>query len=156
LLKNILPDKIMGKKFLANQLAKLKNDYSDYFPQSIIRFNDKFKSGLTPFEYGEVLADSKIILCPKGFSSSECFRHYEAMRAGCIIISEKLPNNELYEKSPILQVAQWREGLKIAEDLINDPDRMQKLHEDALFWWRNNWSERATAGYIKSNLLDLA
>lgn len=154
-LKNLLPDKMWGKKFLTNHLVKFKSDYSDYFPQSIIYFNDKFKSGLTPSEYGEILADSKIVLCPKGFSSSECFRHYEAMRAGCIIISEELPHNELYEGSPILQVSSWREGLKLAEELINDPDRMRKLHEAALFWWKTRWSEKATAGYIKSKLLDL-
>ena len=155
-LRRILPDSLRGKRFLIKQLIRWRSDYSHYFPQSIICFNNSFKSGFTPSEYAGVLVDSKVVLCPAGFSSAECFRHYEAMRAGCVIVSEKLPDNELYTGSPIIQITDWREGLEITERLIRDPAEMQKIHEKALAWWRDKWSEKATAHFIKSKLLALA
>ena len=151
-----LPDGMRGERFLRDQLVKVKNDYSNYFPQSIICFNNSFKSGLTPSEYSEILSDSKVVLCPAGFSSSECFRHYEAMRAGCVIVSEKLPDNELYNGSPIIQINSWSEGLTIVNKLIQDPAQMHKIHHEALLWWRDRWSEAATANYIRSKLFDLS
>lgn len=155
ILSRLLPDTLKGKRFLIKYLVKWKSDYSHYFPNSIIYFNNSFKSGFTPSEYAEVLTDSKIVLCPAGFSSSECFRHYEAMRAGCVIVSERLPDNELYADSPIIQISDWQEGLKIAEELIQNPVEMQNLQDKAVSWWKDRWSEKATANYIKRKLLEL-
>src|SRR5690606_30233071 len=39
-LRYLLPDGMRGKRFLKDQLVKVKNDYSSYFPQSIIYFNN--------------------------------------------------------------------------------------------------------------------
>jgi|SRR5690606_3956207 len=156
MLSRLLPDTLRGKKFMIKYFAKWKSDYSHYFPNSIIYFNTSFKSGFTSSEYAEVLADSKIVLCPAGFSSSECFRHYEAMRAGCVIVSEKLPANELYIDSPIIQITNWREGLEITRKLIQDPVEMENIQERALSWWKERWSEKATANFIKSKLMQLA
>src|SRR5690554_3749169 len=85
-------------------LIRYRNDYSSFFPQSRIIFNGSFKSGMSEQEYGEVLRNSKIVLCPRGFESVESFRHFEAMRAGCVVVSEKLPQNYLYKNSPIIEV----------------------------------------------------
>lgn len=156
LLRYLLPDGMKGERFVKDQLLKVKSDFSSYFPQSIIRFNNSFKSGLTPTQYSEVLSESKVVLCPAGFSSAECFRHYESMRAGCVIVSEKLPDNELYNGSPIIQITNWREGLAIVDRLIKDPVQMQKIHENALLWWKDKWSEAATANYIKTKILSLS
>lgn len=156
ILGKLLPDNIPGKKFLIKWVVKWKNDYSQYFPQSIIWFNNSFKSGFSPSEYAGVLADSKVVLCPAGFSSAECFRHYEAMRAGCVIVSEKLPDNELYIGSPIIQIANWKEGLEITARLIREPLELQRIQEEVIVWWRDKWSEKATANFIISKLRDLA
>ena len=154
-LKYLIPSKKFVFKSLCNLLLKTKSDFSNYFPDSIIKFNGKFRSGLNPLKYGEILVHSKVALCPKGFSSPECFRHYESIRAGCIVISEKLPDNELYRNSPIIQVENWDQGLEIVRGLLKNENKMKEIHLKTLAWWENKLSERATANYITHCLLSL-
>nr|GFD58552.1 hypothetical protein [Tanacetum cinerariifolium] len=83
-----------------------------------------------------------------GSVADECFRHYEAMKAGCIIVSERLPDNPFFSDSPIIQVANWEEGDAAIKKLLAQPATMQQLHEAALRWWRDVMSETAVAGYM--------
>ncbi|MFC4873132.1 hypothetical protein [Negadavirga shengliensis] len=160
--KPILPSQTFLKERLWNKttkyralLLKLRTDFSDYFPDSIIMFNSSFKTGFSPYEYGEFLADSKIVLCPKGFDMTECFRHFEAMRAGCVIISEKLPETEFYKNSPIIQIEDWGKGLAIAKNLIDDLDTMAGIQQKTIKWWEEKCSEKGTAAYIYRKLQTL-
>ena len=118
----------------------------------MILFNRGFKSGLTPSTYGETLSQSKVILCPRGYFSTECFRHYEALRAGCVIISERLPDNHLYKNSPIIQIDDWNEGLQQVDKLLADKEKLNQLSQQGLEWWTNVFSEKATAHYIADRL----
>jgi hypothetical protein len=154
-LKYLIPSGKFVFRSLCNLLLRMKSDFSSYFPDSIIKFNGKFRSGISPAKYGEILVHSKVALCPKGFSSPECFRHYESMRAGCIVVSEKLPDNELYRNSPIIQVDNWDQGLEIVRDLLKNENQMKEIHYKTLEWWENKLSERATAKYITSCLASL-
>ena len=149
---SLFPNRLLTTEVGIKLLLNLKRDFSRYFPDSLILFNHKFKSGLTPSVYGETLSQSKVILCPRGYFSTECFRHYEALRAGCIVVSERLPDNHLYKDSPIIQIDNWDEGLKQVGKLIVDQEKMDQLHHQALDWWENVFSEKATAKYITSCL----
>lgn len=122
--------------------------FDSKFPNAFIRFTNGFKQGLSPEKYGEIISNSKIVLCPKGFNLPECFRHYEAMRAGCVIISEKLPPTFFYKGSPIIQISDWKEGLKIADELLNNNSKLEELSKMTINWWENKCSENATAQYI--------
>lgn len=133
-------------------LMKFGNDFSRFFPDSIILFNGSFKSGYTLEQYGKILSESKIVLCPKGYKKTDCFRHFEAMRAGCIIVSEKLPTTEFYSKSPIIEIDNWNQGLKVVENLLKDPERMKVLQRKTMDWWNEKCSEKATAAYINRSL----
>jgi len=151
-----IPSRLVKYRRVLNSfLLNFQDDFSKYFPDSVIIFNNGFKTGYTPQEYGKVLSESKIVLCPNGFTTSESFRHFESMRAGCIIISEKLPETEFYSQSPIIEIKDWKEGLLKAKELLSDPSTMEALHKDTLTWWENKCSEIATAKYIHSKLLRL-
>jgi len=128
-------------------------DLSHVLPNSILYFTDGFKRGLPPEEYGRILADSCIVLCPKGFNSSETFRHFEAMRAGAVVISEPLPDTHFYRDSPIIIVSDWREGLAKAKSLIENPDVLKRLQLETIHWWETVCSEEATARYLRDKLL---
>jgi hypothetical protein len=149
-----IPHKIIRKaiQFLSRiNLVKglfTRITFDHKFSSSYIRFTNGFKKGLSPKLYGEVLANSKIVLCPKGFHSTECFRHFESMRAGCIIISEKLPPTFFYKDSPIIQISDWLEGINIVNELINDTAEMENRSKKMLDWWEKHCSENATAHYI--------
>lgn len=136
-------------------LLKLQSDFSSLFLNSIIIFNSSFKGGFSPEEYGKVLSDSKIVLCPKGFFMTECFRHFEAMRAGCVIVSEPLPETPFYLNSPIIQVDNWDEGIKKVKELLKHESKLEDIHQQTLDWWNEKCSENATARYIVDGLQSL-
>lgn len=156
-LLKILPDnfnpKYLINKYTKNYILKIKSSFDDLFPQpSIIRFTNRFKSGINPEEYGKILADTKIVLCPKGFHSSECYRHYEALRAGCVVISEKLPDTYLYKESPIIQVDNWKEITDIVEDLLSNSEKLNELSLASRKWYEDTLSAEATAERMKDIL----
>ncbi len=128
-------------------------DFSNKFPNSYIRFTNGFMKGLDVTTYGNMLYNSKIVICPRGYDRSETFRHFEAMRAGCIIISEPLPKTRLYRGSPIIELETWTDLQKTVKELLNSPTRLNELHQQTLDWWNNVCSEKATAMYIKEQLL---
>lgn len=146
---------MLSHKYYIKFLLWFQRDFSNFFPRSIIFFNKSFKGGFSLFEYGEILAQSKIVLSPKGFNSTECFRLYEAMRAGCIIISERLPSVVFYKDSPIIQISNWKDGLKIAKELLKDADKLKQIQKKTLDWWETVCSEKGTASYMFDKLRGL-
>jgi len=74
------------------------------------------------------------------------------MAAGCIIISEKLPENLLYKTAPIIQVSDWKAGIAIALKLLNNIAELEQLQQNSIDFWRKNYSESAVAGYVKIHL----
>ncbi|WP_194777086.1 hypothetical protein [Pararhodonellum marinum] len=151
-LRYFMPKKGYPTEQFRQFLLSIKKDFSDYFKDSLIVFNNGFKTGLDQQEYGKVLAESKIVLAPSGFSRPECFRHIEAMRAGCVIISDKLPEKEFYTDSPIIQVDNWKEGLSKAKKLLSDKPMLQDYHLRTVDWWENVCSEKAVAQYMGDKL----
>jgi hypothetical protein len=152
----LLPaQRFLRHKYYRKLLLWLRSDFSSEIPDSILVFNDGFKRGFSPETYGCVLADSKIVLSPKGFNSTECFRIYEAMRAGCVIISEKLPDVIFYKGSPVIQVDDWGEGVKRAKELMQDKEELQRLQLETVAWWNLKCSEKATAIYMSTSLMKL-
>jgi hypothetical protein len=133
--------------------AAILSDLSSAFPQSFIRFTSGFAKGLDRTTYGTILRDSKIALCPAGWKSSETFRHFEAMRAGCVLVSDVLPNTRIYRNAPIIQVRDWRSLDKIVSDLLRDTKRMAELQRLSLEWWNNVCSEKAVAAFIAAQIM---
>lgn len=111
-----------------------------------LRLTGDFASSAFGFDdsYLLSLAMSKIALCPTG-NSVETYRLFEAMRAGCVIISEPLPKHWFYRGSPIITVASWRELPSVLSDLFADPAGMQVIGERTFAWWRDVCSESAVA-----------
>lgn len=137
--------------FLQHRLQnKLKITYDNKYSSSYIRFTNGFAKGLNAQDYATYIKNSKIVLTPHGSIAEECFRHYEAMKCGCIIISERLPDNYFFSNSPIIQIDDWKQGDKIIKKLLANPAQMQELHEASLKWWQDVMSEAAVATYMKN------
>lgn len=77
------------------------------------------------------------------------------MRAGCIIISEKLPGTYFYQNSPIIQVHHWRDGLRKVAELLENPIEMERLGDLTKKWWVERCSEEATAQFVFDKLTSL-
>lgn len=111
----------------------------------VVMFTDGFGLGLSRSEYSMMLADSQIVLAPRGFVSAETFRHLEALRAGSVVVSERLPDTFLYRDSPIQCIDNWAQGLRHIEMLLRDPVRLQALQDQGLRWYEDVLSPRAAA-----------
>jgi hypothetical protein len=81
----------------------------------LILFFKGFKKGFQYKTYREILSRSLFVVCPKGFISSETFRHVEALACNCIVISEKMPDVPIYQDHPFLTFSTKEE----LNDIIN-------------------------------------
>ena len=139
-------DRLRQSRF-KNLLPQLKSSGNYFF-----LFSDGFKRGLDPHEYVNLMCQSKIVICPKGFHSSETFRHYEAMRAGCIVLSDTLPDTWMYDRSPIVCLNSYKGILRKAEQLLADKSTAKARHESVLNWWRSHLDPRAVAAFIMKRI----
>ena len=145
-------------KYLRNFSLKLKSlvfkikaiDFSTLYDSSIIKFTRSFEAGLSPEEYARVLSQSKIVLSPKGFFNTECFRFYEALRQGCIVITEKLPETEYYKKDFFIEVNSWGNIDSIIHSLLDDKQKLEELSKEARRYYIEFLSPKGVASYIKT------
>jgi len=114
------------------------SNFSSEREKSEIHFTNGFMKGYSRTEYMNYLLQTKILLCPSGFVTPETFRLFEGLNAGCIVISEKLPDLDIYRDITVVQIASWKEGMKKADSLLSDPDLMQKMQDANITWWQNN------------------
>ena len=101
--------------------------------------------------YSEKMMSTKICLAPRG-TSFETFRFFEALRYGCIIITEHLPAWWFYQGAPAIQIDRWSDLGNILETVLSDPDALEKRHQETLNWWKEKCSESAIGQYIAEKL----
>jgi hypothetical protein len=145
--------KIIARESLFENLLKFQyemkglNVYSSATPDAITHI-----ANLDVQErYIEILRDTKICLVPRG-TSLETFRFFEAMKYGCILVTDMLPSRWFYENAPIVQVKSWGELDRQLKSLLDDPKAMYDLHQASLDWWNNKCSEEAVGQYVSTKI----
>jgi hypothetical protein len=134
---------------LRNIFLKLfGSDFSSETKKIKVKFTDGFMKGYSKNEYKDYLLQTKILLCPKGFQMTETFRLFEGLNAGCIVISEKLPEVDIYRDVPVIQIDSWEKGLETAEELLSNPLLLRKIQYDGIVWWKDNCTYSAVAKRI--------
>ena len=133
--------------------TSIRWDLSDASRGEVVLFSDRFRGGLAPEEYARHLADSTLVLCPAGFQQPETFRHYEALRAGAVIVSEPLPDTILYRDAPFLAVTDWAQGLLEARRLADDLDRVSDMQGASRRHFERVLSPQATAERMARTML---
>lgn len=125
------------------------NKFDNIFPNSYIRFTRAFQAGLNINEYAQMLADSKIILSPKGFFNTECFRLYEALRQGCIVITEAQPkNSKFYDNKYYIEVEDWNNIGEIITKLLQDKSKLQSMSDMGVKYYNEHLSPKGAAHYV--------
>lgn len=102
--------------------------------------------------YSEKMMDTKVCLVPRG-TAFETFRFFEAMRYGCVIITETLPSRWFYDGSPAIQVKDWREMQAVLDTVLNDRELLERKHQSALRWWQEKCSETAVGEFMAQKLV---
>jgi hypothetical protein len=125
-------------------------------PRDYYGFTGDFGRGVDQQLYSNLLHSSKISLCPRGWSNVESFRIYESMRAGCVTITEALPDRTYYKGIPALQVDNWKDGLDLARYYLNHPYLLKKRGEECRKFYEEKLSPEATAKIIMDKLAEKA
>ena len=152
-LKSAFTKKVYGR-ILHLFSSRRTHDFKQ-FDKLYFTFTSGFAKGLPPDEYGRLLADTKIVICPKGFIRAECYRIFEAMRLGSIIIADELPEQPWYIGSPIIIQKNWLKIHDTIRALQNAPDKMREIHHDTLTWWETVCSPQAVAHYMLGKFMEL-
>lgn len=101
--------------------------------------------------YSELLAQTRICLVPRG-NSPETFRYFEALRAGCVVVCEPLPDHWFYRRAPTVTVRHWQELGSALGTLLDDPNAGERYHRASLAWWETRCSERALGRYMAERI----
>ncbi|MBE9076337.1 glycosyltransferase family 1 protein [Romeria aff. gracilis LEGE 07310] len=100
--------------------------------------------------YSEDMMNTKICLIPRG-ATFETYRFFEALRYGCIVVTEALPSRWFYDGSPVIHIKQWGELGRLLEK-IEDETFLQEMHQKSVDWWDEKCSESAVGKFIASKL----
>tara|TARA_Y100000361_G_scaffold150035_1_gene165099 strand:+ start:910 stop:1824 length:915 start_codon:yes stop_codon:yes gene_type:complete len=133
-------------------LDKLVEDSNGKF-KFFIEYTDGFSQGLSAEDYKEVIADSKVCLCPQGAHSDETFRFFEAILMGSVPLVESLPRLWYYEMAPHFK-GKWRDldrTLSLVLNFVQTPKCRKFLYQIADYC-NNILSPQNLAQHLKSKI----
>ena len=108
----------------------------------------------SPDAYSRGLMEARVCLAPRG-SSIETFRVLEGLRAGCVVVGERLPRHWFYDGSPVVSLDRWGELDSTLSRLLDDPAELRRLHRASLAWWRERCSEEVVGTFMANRLNQL-
>lgn len=106
-----------------------------------------FNRGLPKDCYKELMAETKIAICPEGTNGPETFRFFEAMQNSCIVIAPKMIDNWIYRDSPHVLMGDIYAQVKSI--LKSD---MDKMSNESLEYYKKNVSAESIVNYILGEL----
>lgn len=115
---------------------------------------DSSKDMLDAEAYSKRMMNSKICLVPRG-TSLETYRFFEALRYGCIPITEPLPSRWFYDEAPHVPLRDWSALGPAVDRLISDPSQLQRKHDEALRWWDRVCSPQTVGTFIADKIAPL-
>jgi hypothetical protein len=120
-----------------------------HFP-ALLPGQDKWARTLTE-DYSELLAQTRVCLVPRG-NSPETFRFFEALRAGCVVVCESLPDHWFYRGAPVVRLRRWDQLEDVLGQLLDDNRALEQLHTASLEWWKTRCSENALGQFMAAKI----
>jgi hypothetical protein len=106
-----------------------------------------------PEEYWASLTNAKLCLVPRG-DTLETYRLFEAARAGCVVIGERLPRNWFYDPAPVIDQTGWRGLGDCVRALLGNPPALAGLQRQTLDWWERHAGPEAAGRHVAATVLD--
>jgi len=136
------------------QMIEAMRRISPRFTSKIYTTGDFEESIANRSAYVETMLDTKISVVPRG-TSYETLRFFESIKAGCIVICEKLPKKWCYENNPAIIIDDWADLPRIIAELLDNPGFLEKRAIDTYTYWETRCSESAVAQYIENKLKNI-
>ena len=91
----------------------------------------------------ETYSNSIFVINGRGNCSLDCFRIYETIVAGAIPVVVGEPdeiNNTFHyqnKRVPFIHEESWDKAFIRCNELLGNPEALQKLQDELLIWWRD-------------------
>lgn len=132
--------KTQARKQLWKVLLELRKD-----PEWRIEMADIAGGERTPRQpgfdtYSQKMMNSRLCLAPRG-TVAESYRFYEGLRAGCLVITNRLPPEPLLDGAPVIEIDSWKELPVLMKRYARDLDALEHYRQAGLAFWRSRLSE---------------
>jgi hypothetical protein len=124
------------------------------FALNALYWNANTEDILDAEAYSQRMMNTKICLVPRG-TSPETYRYFEALRYGCVLITERLPSRWFYDGSPAIQLDDWRDLPATVDALLADSALLERKQNEALDWWSSRCAPDAVAARMMALLRPL-
>lgn len=101
--------------------------------------------------YSERMQQSRICLAPRG-SVAETFRFFEGLRAGCLVMTNRLPDLPFLTGAPFVLVDHWRDLPKLLRKYARDLPALEEYSRASRQWWAERCSEPIIGKQVASFL----
>ena len=89
-------------------------------------------------EYKTILSQSIFVPCPRGNSSVDTFRLYEALEVGSIPIIEKSKYwNKTLKNHPLIEIDSWSKATRLINGFLKNEKLLNDYNEKVKLWWKN-------------------
>jgi hypothetical protein len=101
------------------------------------------------------MMNTRICVAPRG-SVAETYRACEGLRAGCLVVANRLPPAHPFADSPILQIDHWRQLEGILDKYARNIDLLEEARAASLEWWDSHLSVKIEAHRVAREMTEAA
>lgn len=150
MIKDHKSDKIYDWSFMGQnshtrreQCIEQLTSLQDKYPNNYLLETAGFLKGIDRESYYDILAKTKITICPSGVISPDSFRLYEALEAGCVPIADDISpsynskgywNMVLGDNLPFPIIENYNDLPKVIENVLEHYEVIQRT---TAVWWQN-------------------
>jgi hypothetical protein len=150
-LRGRLSPKTRARREMLAAVARLEQARPELRVEIWLTGGFEASAAASPAAYSRALMDARVCLAPRG-TSVETFRVLQGLRAGCLVVAERLPSHEFYDGAPVMQIDRWSRLGALLGPLLDDPDELGRRHAQALEWWDARCSEAAVGRFLAARL----
>lgn len=147
----LMPQKVLSRQLMLHAIDRALAARGVGASSEIVTTSSLEQSVETPERYRDALSRTKIALCPRG-SNYETYRFFEAVKSGCIVVTEPLPPASFYRRHPGIVVTDWSDLPAILDKLLDDPERLERMAAETARYWTEAVSEPAVARQVHAFL----
>lgn len=102
-------------------------------------------------DYSANMMNSRICLAPRG-SVADTYRAFEGLRAGCLVVANRLSPDPLLANAPVIQIDHWGELGAILDKYARNIELLESARAASLSWWARHLSPAARGPALAQEL----
>jgi hypothetical protein len=147
--------KFVARQQLWNELRRLEAGQKWRLDLGNVAASQNLEQAATFQSYSQKMMHTRICVAPRG-SVAETYRAFEGLRAGCLVVANRLPPARAFANSPILQIDHWRQLEGILEKYARNIDLLEEARAASLEWWDSCLTVKIQAGHVARDMNEAA